>query len=114
MSQEYFNGEYKQLIRQLDKNIKYSGKVVLGSVLGLSFVALNYYFSNELGIETLNKSIKEMNNNEIINTALFGLTSFGTTGGIVLYGLFNFLKQDLKNTFKKEKKNNLEKKLENK
>jgi len=111
MSHKYVDEEEEELIKDVDKKGKYSKNIFLGSLLGFGAIALNYYFSNNLGLETLDKSLGEMNNNELIHTAILSASSLGTVGGGVIYGMFAFMKKDLKDRTKK--KNNLEKTLKN-
>ena len=81
-------------------------------VAGLAITAINYYFSGEPSLQTLNQPASQMNNAQLIDTTIFGISSVGYVGGGLMYGLFSFIQDSLKDQLKKQKtKNKLEESL---
>jgi hypothetical protein len=113
MSNKYLNEEDENLTQEINNNAKYSKKFLLGGIIGLSLTALSYYLSNEVGLNTFNKALTEMDTNELLHTAIFGISFFSTFGGGLMYGMSNFAKKDFELVLKK-KKEDLEKKLNDK
>lgn len=114
MSSEYFDEEERELMKNINNGEEYSKKTLYGSVGGLFASAIYYYFTGEPSLDTLNIPLSQMNNLQLTGTTLFGISSMGYIGSIILYSLTSFMNGDnrlhLKNKLK-EKKKNLEKTL---
>jgi hypothetical protein len=110
MDNKYIDEEDTQLINSTKSYKKYSKKALFIGALGLSASALIYSLYGEPNFETLNRSISDMNNSQLIESMVFGSSFSLFFGGGLLYGLSIFMEKDLKTSIKKKKENDLEKK----
>jgi hypothetical protein len=89
---------------------KISKGILYASVAGLAISAINFYFSGEPSLQTLNESLNQMNKTQLMGAEIFGISSMGYFAGGFFYAFFEGLETSLKNKLK-EKKKDLEKTL---
>jgi hypothetical protein len=115
MKNKYLNWDERESIQEIVKYKNYkkiSKGIFFAGAAGLALAAANYCFSGEPSLQTFTESIDQMNNTQLVGTAIFGMSSVGYFGGGLMYGLFSFIHEEFKTQFKKENiKNNIEKKL---
>jgi hypothetical protein len=119
MSNKYFNKRGKSHIhdedRELIKNIrlykKFSKGALYTGAIGLGTMAISYLCFGEPNLQTLSEPISQFDGKQLVETALFSITSVSLCGGGLLYGLTNFMQQDHSDFLKKERIKNLEKDL---
>ena len=113
MANNNLDEEDKNLIKGFRKFERYSESILYGSVAGLAIAAVNYYFSGEPSLETLNATIKNLDTYKLMSTAVFSTSAIGYFVSCAMYGISNLLEEEFKKSLVKNGKiSNLEERLE--
>lgn len=109
----YFRRTKKAHIDENDKEVKKYSKVSLyAGTIGLTIATINYLFTGEPTPQTLTEPFNHMNVAQLIDTAIFDISSFGYFGGGIMYALSSFLEKDDMELVERKTKSELEKELE--
>jgi hypothetical protein len=103
--------EDRESIKEINSIKKYSGAIFYAGVIGLIAAGVNYFISGEPNPQTLHEPLSHLNNMQLLDTALFGISSLGYFGGGLIYGLSVFMEDDEIKHVKRKIKSRLEKEL---
>jgi hypothetical protein len=103
--------EDRESIKEINNIKKYSGVTFYAGVLGLIVAGVNYFISGEPNPQTLQEPLNQLNNMQLVDTAIFGISSLGYLGGGLIYGLSVFMEDDEIKHVKKKIRSRLEKEV---